>query len=64
LLLRSHQHETVAPLGVLILDTDDDRQFGVGIAEMGLDVAWVDRCQVGSEIAGLAGQRALAVTAA
>jgi hypothetical protein len=32
------------PLGGLILDADDNCQFGVGIADMRLDVAQIDRC--------------------
>jgi len=38
---------------VLVLDADDDRQLGVRIADIGLDVARVDCRQVGIEIAGL-----------
>jgi hypothetical protein len=45
--------ELLQPLGVLILDADDNCVFGVGIADVGIDVAWIDRCQVGIEIAGL-----------
>jgi hypothetical protein len=44
--------ELLQPLGVLILDTDDDRRFGVGISEMCLDVSNIDRRRVGVEIAG------------
>jgi len=43
--------ELLQPLGVLVLDTDDDRQFGVGISDMCLDVSRIDRRQVGVEIA-------------
>ncbi|HEV3320561.1 MAG TPA: hypothetical protein VG147_00035 [Solirubrobacteraceae bacterium] len=28
--------ELLQPLGILVLDADDDRQLGVGIADMGL----------------------------
>jgi hypothetical protein len=45
--------ELLQPLGVLILHSDDDRQLGVGIADVSLDVAWIDRRQVRVEIAGL-----------
>ncbi len=45
--------ELLQPLGVLILDADDDCEFGVRVADRGLDVARIDRCQVGIEIAGL-----------
>src|ERR1700683_1643273 len=45
--------ELLQPLGVLILDADDDCQFGVGIATMGIDVARINRRQVGIEITGL-----------
>jgi hypothetical protein len=43
--------ELLQPLGVLVLDTDDDRRFGVGISDMGLDVSRIDRRQVGVELA-------------
>ena len=43
--------ELLQPLGVLVLDTDDDRQFCVGISDIRLDVSRIDRRQVGVEIA-------------
>jgi hypothetical protein len=45
--------ELLESLGVLILDADDDRQFGIRITDVDLDVARIDRRQVGIESAGL-----------
>jgi hypothetical protein len=43
--------ELLQPLGIVVLDTDDDRQLGVGVPDVRLDVSSVDRRQVGVEIA-------------
>jgi hypothetical protein len=43
--------ELLQPLGVLALDTDDNRQFGVRISGMHLDVPRIGSHQVGVEIA-------------
>ncbi len=45
--------ELLQPLRVLVLDAENDRELGVGVANVGLDVPWVDRGQVGVEVAGL-----------
>jgi hypothetical protein len=45
--------ELLQALGILVLEPDDDRQLGIRVADVGLDVAGVDRLQVRVEVAGL-----------
>jgi len=45
--------ELLQRLGVLALNAEDDRELRVGVADVGLDVAWVDLGEVRVEVAGL-----------
>lgn len=45
--------ELLQSLGVLALNAEDERELCVGVADVGLKVAWVDLGQVGVEIPGL-----------
>lgn len=51
--LSASRCQALESLGILVLNSNDDRESGSWVAVMDLDVAWVDRSQVGVEVAGL-----------